>query len=81
MDIVVPLEAETCSKLLTSTKSLIGGFHGTLHFLKFFQSTFLNQACSRIYSPLSLEPNLFAGLGFRRFSIKCRALKPKNYGN
>lgn len=43
MDKVVPLEADTCSKLLTSITSLRGGFHGTLHFLKLTQSTFRNQ--------------------------------------
>lgn len=81
MDKVVPLEADTCSKLLTSITSLRGGFHGTLHFLKLTQSTFRNQVWSLIYFPLSFDPNLFAGFGLSNWRIKCLALNPKKSGN
>lgn len=75
---MVPLEAETCSKLLTSIKSLMGGFQGTFTFLRLDQSIFLNHAWSLIYFPLSLEPNLLLGFGFNSCKIKCLARSPKN---
>lgn len=82
IDNVVPLDADTCSKLLTSTWSFFtSGFQGTLHFLKLFQSTFRNHGWIRIYLPSSFAPNLFDGLGFNKDRIKCLALRPKKSGN
>jgi hypothetical protein len=60
---------------------LIGGLQGTLVILNFFQSTFLNQGCILIYSPLSFTPSLISGLGFKSYKIRCRALRLKNTGN
>jgi hypothetical protein len=69
IDIVVPLDADTYSKLLASKWSFIVGFHGILEFLKFYQSTFLNQGCFFIDYPLSFTPNLSSGFGFNNSKI------------